>query len=39
MTDERHVLVIFPHQMMKPSHLLEPLQVILTQACQSRTHA
>ena len=39
MTDERHVLVIFPHPDDETFSSAEPLQVILTQACQSRTHA
>ena len=38
MKDERHVLMIFT-QMMKPSHQLERLQVILITAFLSLMHA
>ena len=39
MKDERHVLMIFPTLMMKPSHQLERLQVILITAFLSLMHA
>ena len=39
MTDERHVLVIFPHPDDETFSSAGTIAVILTQACQSRTHA